>query len=309
MDPGVYGNLTFRQLAHFVAVAETGTISGASERLFMSQSAVSASLTELERVLGTDLCVRRRAQGVSLTSMGRQVLAKARQLLADASELSYLTRGNGLQLVGPLVVGCFVTLGPTVLPRLLEEFESLHPLVTIDFVEGSQTYLQQKLRAGELDIAVLYDLDLEGSYNTIVLYEPRAYALFCEGHPFAAQPTVTLEQLAPEPLALFDSNPSTSYAMSLFHGRGLEPNVRHRTQTYELTRSIVARGLAYAILVQRPPNKLSYEGLPVIEREVEPILPSCPVVLAWPSDVRLSPRARELANIVGRQYSQTLTVA
>ena len=59
------GELSLRQLAHFVAVAEDGTISGAAERLIMSSSALSASITELERALGADLLVRRRAQGVS----------------------------------------------------------------------------------------------------------------------------------------------------------------------------------------------------------------------------------------------------
>jgi DNA-binding transcriptional LysR family regulator len=304
MDLGVWGNLSFRRLAHFVAVAETGTISGAAERLFMSQSAVAGSVSELERALDADLFIRRRGRGISLTPTGAEVLAKAKALLGDAAELNYLGRGSGTELVGPLAVGCFVTLAPTVLPRLLVEFEARHPKVTISFLEGSQDALQRKLLAGELDVAVMYDMDLTSALNRIVLYEPTAYALFGRDHPLAARPTVTLEQLAPEPLILFDTAPSTSYAMSLFDGRGLRPNVRYRTHSYELTRSIVARSPSYyAILVQRPPNTSSYEGLPIIEREVQPALPPCPVILAWPRDNRLSPRARELAEIARRQYA------
>ena len=59
-----HGEFSLRQLAHFVAVAEEGSISAAAERLFMSQSAIAGSITELDRGLGADLCVRRRAQGV-----------------------------------------------------------------------------------------------------------------------------------------------------------------------------------------------------------------------------------------------------
>jgi DNA-binding transcriptional LysR family regulator len=62
--------------------------------------------------------------------------------------------------------------------------------------------------------------------------------------------------------------------------------------------------LAYAILVQRPPNKSSYEGLPIIEREVDPPLPECPVVLAWPRDGRLSPRVQALAELTRRLYAR-----
>ena len=63
MDLDVWGTLSFRRLAHFVAVVEAGTISGAAERLFMSQSAVAGSVTELERALEADLFIRRRGRG------------------------------------------------------------------------------------------------------------------------------------------------------------------------------------------------------------------------------------------------------
>lgn len=224
MDLDVWGTLSFRRLAHFVAVVEAGTISGAAEGLFMSQSAVAGSVTELERALEADLLIRRRGRGVTLTPTGAEVLGRARSLLAGAAELNDLAHGHGSELAGPLAVGCFVTLAPTVLPRLLVEFEARHPRVTISFHEGSQDALQEQLLAGQLDVAVMYDMDLTASLNRVVLYEPRAYALFGAGHPFAAQPSVTLEQLAPEPLILFDTTPSTSYAMSLFEGRGLQPN-------------------------------------------------------------------------------------
>jgi DNA-binding transcriptional LysR family regulator len=68
--------------------------------------------------------------------MGKLLLERAKRLLAEAAELTYAVRGNGTELVGPLVVGCFVTLAPTVLPRLLAEFAQLHPRETVDFVEG-----------------------------------------------------------------------------------------------------------------------------------------------------------------------------
>jgi DNA-binding transcriptional LysR family regulator len=298
-----WSDFTLRQLAHFVAVAEAGSLSGAAERLYMSPSAVAASLDELERSLDADLCVRRRAQGITLTPVGRVVFQGAKALLDEASELSHLARGAGAELVGPLVVGCFVTLAPTVLPPLLEMFEAEHPRVTVDFVEGDQVGLQEKLVGGELDVAVMYDLDVTADLSSIVLYEPSAYALFAADHPLAGEEFVTLEQLVGEPLALFDQPPSARYAMNLFRDVGLSPLVRHRTQTLELTRSLVARGLAYAILVQRPWNKSSYEGRSIVEKEIRPPVAPCPVILAWPRDATLSPRAQALAQLARAQYA------
>jgi DNA-binding transcriptional LysR family regulator len=294
--------LSLRRLGHFVAVAETGSIAGAADRLFMSASAVSDSVGELERELAAQLLVRRRGRGVALTPTGEAVLGRARALLGDAAELGELARDAGAGLVGPLAIGCFDTLAPTVLPGLLDDFAAVHPAVALSFAEGGQDELQARLLAGELDVAVMYDMDLSPALERIILDEPRAHAIVGARHPLAAAATVSLEELAALPLILFDASPSTSYEMSLFDARGLVPAIRLRTHSVELTRSLVARSPdGYGILVQRPAVDLSHEGLPVLRREIEPAVPPCPVVLAWPRDHRLSPRARELAAIARRR--------
>jgi DNA-binding transcriptional LysR family regulator len=304
VDAAVFrAELTFRQLAHFVAAAEEGTISGAAKKLQFSPSAIAASIGELERVLGAPLAVRRRAQGITLTPTGILVLPKARRLLSEVSELGFAVRGDGTELVGPLLVGCFVTLAPAILPRVLEEFEELHPRVAVDFTVDAQTELRSALLMGSIDAAIMYDMgDMDG-IDTFVLYEARGYSLFGENNPLARQQTVSIQELARAPLVLFDQAPSTRYAMSLFDAHGLTPTIRHRTHAFELTRSIVARSdSAYAILVQRPANKNSYEGLEVVEREITPAPPAVSVVFAWARGTTPSPRALALADLLRRQF-------
>lgn len=304
IDLDLLGNLSFRRLAHFVAVAETGTFSRAAERLFMSQSAVSDSVTELERLLGAQLLIRTRGRGISLTSTGVTVLATARTLLNEATELNHLAHGRDGELVGPLSIGCFVTLAPTVLPGLLIDYEQRHPKVTLDFSEGAQDALEHRLMTGELDVAIMYDLDLTTDLDRVVLYESSAYALFGSDNPLAGQSSVTLEQLEPEPLILFDTTPTSSYGLLVFEQRGLSPNVRYRAHGYELVRSIVARSdTYYAVLVQRPPHKLSFEGFPIVELEIEPAVPTCPVIIAWPSSRRLTRRAQALVELAHSRFA------
>ncbi|MDX2822838.1 LysR family transcriptional regulator [Streptomyces ipomoeae] len=120
---------SLRQLVHFVAVAEEGTPTRAAQRLCVSPSAVSLALGELERALKVQLCVRRKAHGITLTPSGRRLL------------------------------GCHPTLAPTVLPRLLCGFGERYPRITIDFEERTQDDLQQRMLDGKLDLAVLYDMD------------------------------------------------------------------------------------------------------------------------------------------------------
>jgi len=90
--------------------------------------------------------------------------------------------------------------------------------------------------------------------------------------------------------------------MACFRAHGLVPNVRHRTHSRELTSSVVARGRAYAILVQGPPNKQSYEGLPIPEKEVDPPLPTCPSFSPGRAARRPSPRVRALTEVARRQH-------
>jgi DNA-binding transcriptional LysR family regulator len=87
---------------------------------------MSYATTELERAVETRLCVRRRAQGLTLTSAGVRAVADARKLLRAADVLNVALRAGDSRLAGPLVIGCFTTIAPTVLPALLTEFASAH---------------------------------------------------------------------------------------------------------------------------------------------------------------------------------------
>lgn len=311
LAPLTRGEITLRQLAHFVAAAETGSMTGAAKHLQFSPSAISASIGELERALGAELCVRRRAQGVTPTPTGAVVLSRAKRLLLEVDELHYAVQGDGDQLVGPLVLGCYTTLASSILPRVLDEYTSLHPHVTIDFVVGNQDELEDGLLAGRLDAAITYEVGDLDSLDHFELYQARGYTLFGQNHPMAStREPVTLEELAPLPLVLFDTTPSARYGMLMFEARGLVPNVRHRTHAFELTRSIVARSDSlYAILVQRPTNSRSYEDLPIIERDVYPLAPPVPVVFAQARGTRPSARTEALIRLLHRQYPNIHTSA
>ena len=71
---------TLRQLAYFVATAEAGTTSGAADRLYVSQSALSSGLDDLEAALDVQLMLRRKGRGIDLTETGRRVMVRAREL-------------------------------------------------------------------------------------------------------------------------------------------------------------------------------------------------------------------------------------
>lgn len=306
MELSYYANFTLRQLAHFVVAAERGTLTRAAEQLHLSQSAVSASISDLERALGAELCVRRKGQGMTLTPTGTEVLAQAKQLLASAAEIDYAARSHHGELYGPLTVGSYLTLSSTVLPPLLAEMRQQHPNVSIRLMEDTQDQLNTALNVGELDLAVAYDHDIPSWVESIPLFSVRPYVLLSANDPLAERPTLTMADLDGPPMILFDAPPSGKNAMSIFATHRIVPNIRYRTGTVELTRSLVARGEGFAMLVHRPLNQVSHEGRQIIARELDPPVSESNVVLVWSREISHSPRARAFIDIATRQYSATI---
>jgi DNA-binding transcriptional LysR family regulator len=284
---------SLRQLLYFVTVAEAGTIRAAAARLHVAESAVSVALTELERTLRVQLLVRRRAHGVMLTPSGRASLRLAKALLHQAQELEAEVSGVGGVLSGPLAIGCYPMLGPTTLPRLLSEFSALHPAVAIDFQEDTQDRLHRRLADGELDLAIMYDLELPPGLPRAELDRRIPYVLLPADHPMAAAP-LDLRDLEREPMVLLDAPPSTNHALHLCTHAGIQPAIRYRTVNYETARALVGRGLGWTLLVTLPHAQMTYEGLALAAARLTfPVPDPVRVVLAWLDDAGLSRRARE----------------
>ncbi|PRI10992.1 LysR substrate-binding domain-containing protein [Leucobacter massiliensis] len=298
-QPPTLPAFTLRQLAYFAAAADAGTIAAAAARLRVSPSAMSDAITELEAVTGERLCLRRRAHGLSLTPAGERLVAHARRMLAEAEELSRAVGGDG-RLTGPVVIGCYPTLAPTILPPLLQGFAELHPGIELSIREATQDRLVAELGTGRVDVAVVYDMLVPGEAARTRLYELRAYAVLAAGHRLASRPSVRLEDLVDEELILLDAPPSGEHTLSLFAEQGLAPRIRHRTASYEVVRTLVARGLGYGILVSPVANPASYEGLPLASIPISPAVRPVAVDMVWAPDRPLPARSRALIDFARR---------
>lgn len=287
--------ISLRQLDYFVAAAEAGTMTGAAQRLYVSQSAVSAGIGELEHQLGVQLLIRAKAKGLTLTTAGHLFLPQARDLLARSEELQAGMQEVGQTPAGRLVIGCFTTLAPFLLPRMLEEFAVAHPGVSLEFAEGSLTVLQHLLREGRCELALLYGVDIEAGIAFETLYSTEPHVLLPREHPLADREAVRLADLDGHSMIMLDVPPSRRYFSEVLADAGVVPTVRHRTESFEMVRSLVARGAGYSLLIQRPTLDVSYEGLAVQVRPIADGVPPLPVGLAWPSGSHPTRRAAAFA--------------
>lgn len=294
MNADLVPNFSLRQLSYLVTAARLGTISAAAAELHVSSSAISDAITALEHQLQSHLCVRRKAQGLVLTAAGKQVVARAQTLIAEANELQReLTTTDG-ELAGPVTIGCYPTLAPVILPVLLAEFGDQHPRVSLEIVETTQDRLAGRLESGEIDVAFVYETLIPGTPNHARLFSQPAHVVLAADDPFADRETVRLEDLVERDMILLDSPPSSQHTLSMFHDRGLQPKVRHRTTSYEVVRTLVGRGLGYGVLVQRLRNPASYEGYPLVTKEIEPAVEPVGVDVIWPAGVTLPSRVEAL---------------
>ncbi|MFD3619439.1 LysR family transcriptional regulator [Streptomyces sp. NPDC058676] len=285
-------NLSLRQLEYFVAVADTGSMSAAAVRCHASQASISTAIADLERRLGVQLLVRRRAKGAFLTEAGSRILERAQAMLAQADELTASARAEEGRLAGRLTIGCYAALTPFLIPPLVDGFRQVHPAVDLELIEGQQEEMRQALLQGGCDLALLYAFGAQPGLSCTTLRSSRPYVIVSAGHPMAERKAVSLAELADEPLIIYSEPPAQQNADHWFSLAGAQPNVRYRTSSIEAVRSMVARGLGFATLIQSWPTDTSVEGLPLASVPLSDPLDEVELVIAHAAHVTPSHRAR-----------------
>ncbi len=291
---------TLVQLRYFAAAAELGSMTGAARELMVSQSAISTAVAQLEKELGVQLLLRHHARGLTLTAAGQEFYRELRSYLVHTSELAELARTAGDALVGELTIGCFTTLGPFELPRLLAACEREHPDIRVHVLEDEHAALKQALRDGRCELALMYGYDLDDDIDHVQVGLAAPYVLVGKGHRLAGRKRVALKELAEDPMVLLDLPHSSDYLEHLVQSAGFRPVVRHRTAGFETVRAMVANGHGWSVLNQRPASNTTYDGAEVVPLEIKDKVQPLEIVLASMRGVRLTRRAQAFIRSSGR---------
>ena len=145
---------TLKQLRYFLALTETEHFGRAAERCFVSQSAFSNAIQELETTLGVRL-VDRTNRSVTITSMGQEVAVQARLVMRDVESLVDMSRGHGEPLTGELRLGVIPTIAPFLLPRVLRKLRRQYPNLELLLAEDQTERIHRRLLDGDLDVLLL----------------------------------------------------------------------------------------------------------------------------------------------------------
>ena len=151
-------------LRSFVAVARTGSISGAARQVGRTQSAVSMQMRRLETIIGQTI-LRRIGSGVELTAAGNQLLSHADRILSAHD--GALSTFQDTELRGLISFGCPEDYLAVFFPELLKGFRARHDTIEIEVVCAPTTELQTLLQRRRIDLALLSAPDNAGNDRII----------------------------------------------------------------------------------------------------------------------------------------------
>jgi LysR family hydrogen peroxide-inducible transcriptional activator len=143
-----------KQLQYFVALAEKQHFGKAAQASYVSQSAFSNAIKELEAVLDTQLVDRTNRQ-VTITATGQDIATQARLVLRDIEQLVNMAAQGRQPLTGDLRLGVIPTIAPFLLPRVLPKLRRQHPRLRLYLIEDQTQRLVQRLAEGDVDVLLL----------------------------------------------------------------------------------------------------------------------------------------------------------
>lgn len=187
---------TLLQLKSFLAVVDEGGFTAASQRLGMSQPAVSRAVSTLEKELGLPLLVRGR-EGLSLTDGGSRALAHARAAVRHLTLLRTELASVAGQVTGTLSLASLPSVTATLIAPQLRTFTERHPAVTIRLLEGSEQEVRDWLDQGAAEAGVV-SLPIKG-LDSAVLGSQGMVAVLPADSRLAGWDEVGYVELAKEP--------------------------------------------------------------------------------------------------------------
>ncbi|SMF51702.1 transcriptional regulator [Tistlia consotensis] len=293
---------SFRQLQYFIAVAESGTISGAAQQLSVSQSTITEALQDLEAELGARL-LERHPRGMALSHRGHQFLRHARRILAEVQSARTLFSGGAEAIRGTLNLGVTSIVAGYVISDLLARYRRAYPEIAVSAIEDTSEYLEHLLLNGELDliVAVLAGLGEPSAFDSTVIERSGFRVWLPGGHAFGRLAAVGRDRIAGESHIQLAADEVRAAHDSLWRGRPGRPKIVFRTRSVEAVRSLVATGAGIAVLPDLIYRPWSLDGDRIEAVALEEPLPTLEVGLAWRRGSSLSASTQAFIELAGEK--------
>jgi len=240
--------MNLKDLKYLVALADTGHFGKAAERTFVSQPTLSAQLKKLEDYLGVKL-VERQPKNVQLTDVGKEVVVRARRMLSEGEEIVALARNNTNPLSGKLKVALIPTIGPYLLPRVMQKIRKALPELGLMLYEHQTENLLKRLRDGEFDVGIIALPVGEEGLESRELYKEAFTVAVPTHHPLAEKSSIKVADLKGQTLLLLeDGHCLRDQALEVCSRVDVHELEDFRATSLETLRQMVVAGLGITLM-------------------------------------------------------------
>ncbi len=198
--------MDFDQLTTFVQVAKLKSFSKAGQKVFRSQSAVSAQIRQLEQTYKAKL-LDRSAKSVELTPSGEVLFEFAERMLRLRDESMQVVADRGNLVQGPVAFGANEATCLYLLPDIFGEFQRRYPLVNISIYRNFSHKILQRLEEGSLDLGIVTLPVKSPNLKMHIINRDRLRFMVSTKNPLSQKSHLTLEEVASAPLIF----PKTGY--------------------------------------------------------------------------------------------------
>lgn len=252
--------ISLKQLHYALAVAKHLHFKKAADACHISQSTLSTAITELEKQLGV-LLFERNNKYVLLTTQGKLILAKAKQVKLAVDELTSIAQSNNSPLSSPMSIGVIPTIGPYLLPKVLPEVRKQFPDFRLKIIEEQSQVLVDLVRTGELDAAILalpYPLEGLLAFN---FWQEDFYMVAHKDDYLNRQGEITTEQLDLNKLMLLkDGHCLKDHALAACHLQNFQANADVNATSLHTLIQMVAGKLGTTLVPEMALDQLIYQG-------------------------------------------------
>lgn len=241
--------MELRQIEVFERVAALRSITRAAEELYLTQPAVSRSISALERELGARL-FDRLPRSVALTPAGSVLLDHSRKLIHSAEEAVRAVADVSAGEAGRLAIGASSTAATYVLPEILGRYRVAHPRVEISVQTGGSAHVVELVMKNDVDVGVVMGFAPREDIAEIRLVEFETVVVVAVGHPRSGLESGTpVSEIAREPLIVMQPGANLrNYVNNLYRASGHEPRVSMEMDNVEAIKKMVEVGLGVALL-------------------------------------------------------------
>ena len=216
--------MEFRHVRYFLAVADSLNFSKAARQLHICQPPLSRQIRQLEDELGVELFARRKRR-IELTYAGRIFLEEARKLAVQVEHAKEATQRARQGTSDILRIGMGAGLARA-LGSVIVEHHRRFRNIDIECKDMFSTPQNEALRTGEIDVGFLLPPVDQSCLSCELLFEEKFVVIMPKSHRLARRGTLKLQDIAGEPLILFDRKHSTGLydkVLGLYASRGLLP--------------------------------------------------------------------------------------